>query len=438
MRRLERIEPTLRRDAANMATRPLAGQFAHDPVGYCEQVLHISLTEKQKEIAHAAGRPPYRTLVRAGHNVGKTFILAALVNWFYDSYDPGLVLTTAPTDQSVRDVLWREIRTLRQRAVNLGTIKNPDFRGPQMPRLESSPEHWAHGYTTRDGEAFQGRHARHIMIAFDESVGVAPIFWETAKSMFAGEGHCWVCIHNPTDTTSTAYLEENLTDRDGRPLWTTIQMGGMAHPNITAELEGGEVRYPSAIRLARFEEMLEEWCTVVPESERKQTDIEWRPGSGRYLRPGPLAEARLLGLWPSAGTYGVWSDALWASATSRQLDIPLPDIPRGGADIARFGDDFTCIHFRCGPVSLHHESMNGWSTSQTAGRLKQLCVQFAKWFNDRQQTTRVKLQPEEIPVMIDADGVGGGVVDQADGFCFIPVSGAGSPGRHYLKTGLLA
>jgi hypothetical protein len=285
-----------------LATRPLAGQFPRDPLGYCEQVLRVELTLQQKEIARAILTPPYKVLVRASHNVGKTHCMACMINWWYDSYDPGLVLTTAPTDQSVRDVLWREVRSLRQRAVNLGTIKNPDFRGPQMPRLESSPEHWAMGFTTKDGEAFQGRHAKHILIVFDESVGVAPIFWETAKTMFAGEGHAFVCIHNPTDTTSTAYLEEHLTDKDGRPLWTTIRMNALEHPNIVAELRGESARYSSAMRLARFEEMLEEWCSPVPVGERKHTDIEWRPGSGRYLRPGPMAEPRLLGLWPSQGT----------------------------------------------------------------------------------------------------------------------------------------
>src|SRR5262249_32285220 len=148
------------------------------------------------------------------------------------------------------------------------------FRGPKMPRLETSADHWAHGFTTTDGESFQGRHAKHILIVFDESVGVDPIFWETAKTMFAGEGHAWLCIHNPIDTTSTAYLEEHLTDRDGKPLWRTIRMDALSHPNIVAELAGKPAPYPSALRLARFEEMLQEWCTRVTD-DTKQTDLEW-------------------------------------------------------------------------------------------------------------------------------------------------------------------
>ncbi|HKB41322.1 MAG TPA: hypothetical protein VKD72_33160, partial [Gemmataceae bacterium] len=34
------------------------------------------------------------------------------------------------------------------------------------------------------------------------------------------------------------------------------------------------------------------------------------------------------------------------------------------------------------------------------------------------------VDPKRIPVFIDDDGVGGGVTDQADGYCFVGVSGA--------------
>jgi hypothetical protein len=142
-----------------------------------------------------------------------------------------------------------------------------------------------------------------------------------------------------------------------------------------------------------------------------------------------LAEARLLGLWPSQGTYGVWSDALWHEAITRQLEIPRCEIPTIGCDVARFGDDFSTFHVRCGPVSLYHEAVNGWSTSQVAGHLKKLCQEYAAWFNARMQETRVKLQPEEIPVYVDQDGIGSGVLDQSGGFFFVPISAASRPRR---------
>src|SRR5436305_1803076 len=87
---------------------------------------------------------------------------------------------------------------------------------------------------------------------------------------------------------------------------------------------------------------------------------------GSWFRPGPLFESRALGRWPSAGTYGVWSDLLFATAEGLLLDLPpwhvLPEI---GCDPARFGDDFTAIHVRWGCCSMAHERHNGWDTART-------------------------------------------------------------------------
>lgn len=354
---------------------------------------------KQEQIAQSLLTPPYRTLVKACHKVGKTMLGGGLVNWWFDSFDPGLVLTTAPTDRQVRDLLWKEVRTQRR--------GRGGFVGPRIPRLESAPDHFAFGFTARDGDAFQGNHSAHTLIIFDEAVGVAPVFWETAESMFSGAGHAWLSIFNPTDTSSQAYAEELSGG------WHVISMSVLEHPNVLAELAGLPPPFPSAIRLARVDTLLRAWCRPV-EGRHVATDIEWPPGSGDYLRPGPVAEARLLGRWPSQATDNVWSDGAFAAAET--LILPEPDEPvEIGCDVARFGDDWTAIHVRRGPVSLHHESVNGWDTGETAGRLKELARQWA---------FTVGMDCHAVAIKIDDDGVGGGVVDRAEGFQFIGMSGA--------------
>ena len=352
---------------------------------------------KQIEIAQALLRPPHRVLVKASHGVGKTMVCGGLVNWWFDSYAPSITLTTAPTDRQVKDLLWKEIRTQRRGRPGLQ---------PKAPRLERAPDHFAHGFTARDGDAFQGHHSPHMLFVFDEAVGVDPVFWETTESMF-NEGGAWVAIFNPTDTSSQAYIEEMSGG------WHVIRISVLDHPNIAAELAGLPAPYPSAIRLARLETLLAKWCRPVS-GPPKASDIEWPPQSGQWLRPGPIAEARLLGRWPSQATNTVWSDAAFSAAEARVLaegDNPVEI----GCDVARFGDDFTAIHVRRGPVSLHHESANGWSTSETAGRLKALA---REWGHSAGQ------EPRSVQVKIDDDGVGGGVVDQADGYSFVGLSAA--------------
>lgn len=378
-------------------------KFQSNPAGYARDVLGVAWWSKQQEIAEALLRPPYRVLVKASHNVGKTFLAGSLVNWWYDIYDPGLTLTTAPTDTQVRDLLWKEVRVQRG---NRG-----GFRGPQMPRLESSKNHWAHGYTAKDSDGFQGRHEEHMLFVFDEAVGVDGQFWEAAESMFGGEGHAWLCIFNPTDTSSQAYKEE----LSGR--WTVLSISMLEHPNILAEAQGEPPPYPAAIRSERVDDLIRHWCTPVASGDQLATDIEWPLGSGQYWRPGPEAEARMLGRWPSQATYNVWGDGVWAACESKRLQPSVDDEIEIGCDVARFGDDFTEIHIRRGPCSLHHEAHNGWKVTQTAGRLKELARQFG---------FEIGQDPLDITIRIDDAGVGGGVVDLADEggpeFNFIPVN----------------
>lgn len=384
-----------------MTTGHAYERYQHDPAAYAREVLGVDWYFRQVEIAVALRTPPYRVLVKACHNVGKTFLGGSLVNWFFDSFQPSVTLTTAPTARQVNDLLWKEVRVQRR--------GRGSFPGPKMPRLESAPNHFAHGFTAQDGESFQGHHAEHLFLLFDEAVGIAPVFWETGESMFAGHGHAWLAIFNPTDVSSQAYVEELSGG------WHVISLTALEHPNIAAELAGLPPPYPSAIRLARLDTLIRKWCRPLDVGAPLATDIEWPPQSGAWWRPGPIAESRLLGRWPAGATNTVWSDGAFTNAAAVLLPEPQ-DLPcEIGCDVARFGDDFTEIHVRRGPVSLHHEAVNGWGTDETAGRLKQLADQWGRHCGSEGRSIAVK---------VDDDGVGGGVYDQRGDYAFIGVSGA--------------
>jgi hypothetical protein len=98
--------------------------------------------------------------------------------WF-DVFDPGVVITTAPTERDVVDLLWTELRLQRERA---GLPCH--FIGARAPEMRTSEEHYAKGYTARKGESFQGRHRQRMLFIFDEGEGVDSNYWTTAKTMF--------------------------------------------------------------------------------------------------------------------------------------------------------------------------------------------------------------------------------------------------------------
>ncbi len=385
--------------------------YPNDPVGYARDVLGLTLWSELEDILRAMLVYPHRVLVKSGHGTGKTLCAAISTNWFYDSFNPSLVITTAPTKRDVCDLLWKEVRTQRDRA----GLKS-DFIGPGAPEMRSASDHYAKGYTAGKSVSFQGRHDARMLFIFDEAAGVAPSFWETTKTMWKPElGHIWLAILNPTDTTTQAYLEDNSRARDGKPAWNVFSLSCLDHPNIRAELAGVAPPVPAAVSKSQIDGWVTDWCNPITAEEATVTDIQWPPG-GAWFRPGPQFESRCLGRWPSSGNKGVWNDSLWQSCTTlngkpRIHPMPLNDLPQLGCDVARFGSDNSAICVRWGDTVLYLQSANGWAITQTAGRLVALAREYAGLVTKLRGATRAPCKAEELLIKVDDSGVGGGVVD---------------------------
>lgn len=368
------------------------------PIEYAEQRGWF-LTNAQKEILRALVTPPYSVLVRAAHNVGKTFITAIACSWFYDRHNPSICLATAPVARQVKDLLFRELRRIKH--------DDPNFM-PKATRLESSPDHWVHGFTASKGDAFQGAHMPNIMIVFDEAAGVDISFWDRASTMveLGRHGHYFLAIYNPYDQSCPAYMAE----QSGRH--TVIEMSALEHPNI---IRGEEV-IPGAITRVTVATRVHEECRLIQADEQPgPMAFVWE---GKYYEAeSPLFETQILGRWPSRAVASVWSDR---ALEFLQQPIPLnPDwLVQIGCDPARFGDDRTAICIRKGMCLIHMESHRGWSLNQTADRLKDLCAEY-----------QTKGQPaRQIPVLIDAAGLGAGLVDMkgksSDRYNFVEINSA--------------
>lgn len=296
--------------------------------------------------------------------------------------------------------------------------------------------------------SFQGRHRDRMLFVFDEGVGVDPVYWTTTRTMFRPEpGNAWLVIGNPTDTTSQAYLEDCRVDSNGDAAWHRFSLSAMDHPNVAVGLanlerrENGEpeepLPYPSAVTVEQIHEWVEAWCDPVEEEDVQSTDIEWPPGSGFWFRPGPEFESRCLGLWPSSGTKGVWSDALWKAVEKREIPdyymavVWEQSFPEIGADIARHGDDWSSFHARVGPQSQHHESHNGWDTVRSADRLREMAEEWAAKATVNRDKSRPPVDGKSILIKVDDDGVGGGVTDMllAWGYSAVAVNAKNTPSR---------
>ena len=116
----------------------VARSYRDDPCGYAREILKVNLTPDQSDILRALTQAPGRVKVNSGHSVGKTFLAAVAVSWWFDTRDPGVVITTAPTERDVVDLLWTEVRLQRARA---GLPSR--FAGPRAPEMFDHDGHWA-------------------------------------------------------------------------------------------------------------------------------------------------------------------------------------------------------------------------------------------------------------------------------------------------------
>ena len=86
-------------------------QIREKPVDFASNLLGVKPWGKQKQILKALADND-QVAVRSCNGAGKTFTAALAIIWWLMSYDDAVVITTAPSERQVREILWRELRRL--------------------------------------------------------------------------------------------------------------------------------------------------------------------------------------------------------------------------------------------------------------------------------------------------------------------------------------
>lgn len=379
-------------------------KYRERPSTYAREVLKVKWLPKQIEIAEAVMKYP-RVMVRSSNGYGKSFLAGSLINFFFDVRVPSITLTTAPTESSVVDILWKEVRVQRKGRSGLS---------PKAPRMELAPNHYAQGYTAKDAAAFQGRREKDLFIVFDEAIGVPEEFWTAAKAMTTSPDHRWLVLYNPLDSSSFVYTEETNVESS----WHVIQLNALEHPNIALELDGKPPIVEAGVRLAWVNQAVKDWATRIESHDdvKPVYDVEWPPNSGLWYRPGAEFEARVLGRWPTGSVYAIWNDAVITACENNRQEFPKDVPPEIGADIARSGDNFTCLCVRWGNSIAFMERRQGVEYVWTARRLKDLADEWGK---------KAGIEGTRIPIKIDAGGgYGEAVFEHRGDYKFILINGA--------------
>lgn len=149
-----------------------------------------------------------------------TWLAGRLVCWFKSCFRPSTVITTAPSDNQVRNQLWREIASAYRAAnIPLGgnmtslqwdmKLRDADLAGLDPMDREMFSKDFAIGFSTSADSAtehatkMQGWHNKHVLVILDEACGILRQIWRTVLEGLVVNDRCKVlAIGNPTDPES--------------------------------------------------------------------------------------------------------------------------------------------------------------------------------------------------------------------------------------------
>jgi hypothetical protein len=308
-----------------------------------------------------AGKKNIRICVSSGHGIGKTALVAWIIHWFNSTHPNPQIVVTANTGVQLTTKTWRELAKWKALAVNgfqfEWTATTYRFIGQEDTWFASAIKWSAH-----NSEAFAGTHEEHVLMVFDEASGIDDVIWEVAAGAFTSHGGIWLAFGNPTKSSGRFY--EAAFGRQ-RKRWTTFV------------IDARDAKM-------RNDELIREWLE------------DWGEDSD-YFR------VRVRGLPPKQGPLQFISSAVVHNATLRMIDTKtISDrIPRiMGFDVARQGDDSSCVVIRHGRKLVEMadgEYIKRYRIKDTT----QLCA----------MVSQLIAQNHPDIIVIDGTGLGGGVVD---------------------------
>jgi hypothetical protein len=326
-----------------------------EPCQWVNDVLKIRLWSKERDIIESV-RDNRQTAVHTCHDIGKSLTAAAAALWWITTHPLGeaFVVTTAPTFAQVAAILWREMNKLHTRAGLGGRMNLLEwYFGNEMVAFGRKPADY-------DPDAFQGIHARYVLVIFDEACGIPKALWDSASTLVANEGSRFLAIGNPDDPHGE--FSRVCKPNSG---WHVIHVGYEHTPNFT-----GEIVDP-----------------IVSDSTISRAWVEDRAKS--WGKTSALYTSKVLGLFPTDADKGVIPHS-WATQC-RYLELPAVGIRAAGLDVGG-GGDRTVLQERVGPRAGRCAV---WVESDPMKAVGQIVEKLREWDIER--------------VVVDVIGIGWGL-----------------------------
>jgi phage terminase large subunit len=331
-------------------------RYRDNPVRFVKEMLRVTPDQWQIELLEAVSRSERRITVRSGHGVGKSAVLAWAALWFVLTRYPSKCVMTAPSSAQLFDALFAELR---------GQVNNlPPFLKELLVvttdkiSLKAAPDEvFISARTSRaeTPEALAGVHSAHVLLLVDEASGVPSSVFEAASGSMSAHNATTILTGNPTRGTGFFYdSHTRLADQ-----WKVFHVSCVDSPRVSPEF---------------VEEM-----------------------KLRYGEDSNAYRVRVLGEFPRSDDDTIISLDLAEGAAHRDVSgSPTADLV-WGLDVARFGGDRSCLVRRQGNLCL---DLKVWRNLD----LMQLCGAVKAEYDIA--------EPKPVSIMVDAIGMGAGVVDR--------------------------
>lgn len=296
-----------------------------------------------------------RVAVKSYHGAGKTFGAALVVNWFFFTRIQAHILTTAPTEQQVKDHLWGEITKQVHHSVFAEAMSGHIYT--MRMEMPGYAKYWyAQGRVSNRPVNIEGMHGPHVLYVIDEAKGVPYSIFEAIEGALTNEeGDVRVLMISTPALRKSGYFYDAFKTKKMEGLYKPVNVG-----------------------LDESSRVSQKW--------RDARKKEWGEKS-------PVYQARVLGEFPdeAAGTLirPEWVD----DAIGRE--IPKGSVVVVSADVARYGEDNTVLFTRWGDVLSDPTQYPKQDTMTTATMIRMRCL-----------TVMANM------VKVDDSGLGGGVVDR--------------------------
>lgn len=414
--------------------------YFDNPVLWAEHHLGLQLWDRQGEIAMTIVKEK-NIAVKAGHEVGKSFLAGVLICWWIDTrWDlPGgcFVVSTAPSTKQINAIVWREVRKShalsrkrhaeyqrrKREGIELGEYQFVDHA---LPGYITSDAHWKLdsgielGYGSKPPDSkddtMSGIHARYVLAVGDEAVGLSEALIGDLANITSNATSRRFIIMNPTNPLS--YAGQIFKENNGT--WSLHTISVFDSPNFHGN--GPDVFDPDTGNLIRTscDESCPKWDkhkdlppglgmpvevleTMVDPSYVADMKRDWGEQHPTYI-------SRVTGefAWDSGPT--LISPEEMAKALDCDVDT-LDNLPVLGVDVSRShkGDMNTVYEYRRGIVATPDAENIG----AEAGWLR-----FVESWNDKNamRTARkihdIAMEKAATVVQIDGSGLGGPIADR--------------------------